>query len=66
MDDKGYVYLSVCACEILSNRHGLPLKPFRKDQVIRKKPSTIGKGRGERPKWSEEDARTLAASKFLS
>ena len=24
-------------------KHGLPLKPFKKHQVIRKRPSTIGK-----------------------
>lgn len=66
VDDQGYVHLSVCACEIVANKHGLPLEPFEKNDVIRKKRSTIGKGNGERLKWSDEDARMLAASKFLS
>ena len=60
------VYLSVCCCEIVANIHGLPLEPFEKEQVIRKKRGTIGKGSGERLKWSDETARSLAASKFLS
>lgn len=66
MDDRGYVYLSVCGCETVANKHGLPLEPFEKHQVIRKRRSTIGKGSGERLKWSDEDTRTLAASKVLS
>ena len=65
IDGRGYVSLSVCECEILSNKDGRPLKPFKKKQLIRKKRSTIGKGSGERLKWSEEGARSLAASKFL-
>lgn len=65
-DDRGYVYLSVCGCEIVANKHGLPLEPFEKSALIRKKRSTIGKGSGERLEWSDEDARTLAASRFLS
>lgn len=66
VDDRGYVYLSVCCCEIVANKHGLPLKPFEKEQVLRKQRSTIGKGSGERLKWSDEAARSLAASKFLN
>jgi hypothetical protein len=62
---RGYVYLSVCRCEILSTKDGLPLKPFKKDEIIRKKRSTIGKGGGERLMWTDESARSLAASKFL-
>jgi hypothetical protein len=41
-------------------------QPFEKHQVTRKKRSTIGKGGGERLEWSDEDERTLAASRFLS
>jgi hypothetical protein len=40
--------------------------PFKKKQIIRKKRSTIGKGSGERLKWSEEGARALVVSKFMS
>ena len=68
VDARGYVSLSVCQCEIISNPHDLPAKALtlRKKEIIRKQRSTIGKGRGERLKWSEESARSLAASKFLS
>jgi hypothetical protein len=62
---RGYAYLSVCQCEILSNTQGLSLEPFKKDEIIRKKRSTIGKGGGERLKWSDEGARALTESKFF-
>ena len=62
VDASGYVSLSVCECEILSNIHGLKLKPLEKGEVIRKQRSTIGKGNGERLKWSREDARSLIVS----
>ena len=66
-DASGYVSLSVCECEIISNVHNLPLKllMLRKKETIRKLRSSIGKGNGERLKWSEEGARSLVVSKFL-
>jgi hypothetical protein len=47
--------------------HNLPLRllMLRKKETIRKLRSTIGKGNGERLKWSEEGARSLVVSKFL-
>ena len=65
IDARDFVSLSVCACEIVSNKDGRSLEPFKKNQLIRKKRGTIGKGSGERLKWSEEGARSLAVSKFL-
>jgi len=65
IDARDYVSMSVCACEILSNKDGRPMEPFKQKEIIRKKRSTIGKGSGERLKWSEEGTRSLAASKFL-
>jgi hypothetical protein len=66
VDAGGYVSLSVLECELLTNTHGLPLKPLKKGEIIRKQRSTIGKGSGERLKWSHEDARSLVVSKFLN
>ena len=66
VDARGYVSLAVLECDILSNTHGLPLKPLKKGEIIRKQRSTIGKGSGERLKWSHEDARSLIVSKFLN
>ena len=66
IDARDFVSLSVCACEIVSNKDGRSLEPFKKKQLIRKKRGTIGKGSGERLKWSEEDVRLRAVSKFLS
>ena len=66
VDAGGYVSLSVLEYELLTNTHGLPLKPLKKGEIIRKQRSTIGKGSGERLKWSHEDARSLIVSKFLN
>lgn len=67
VDARGYVSLSVLECDILSNTtDGLPLKPLKKGEIIRKQRSTIGKGSGVRLKWSHEDARALIVSKFLN
>jgi hypothetical protein len=65
IDARDYVSLSICACEIVSQKDGLPVELFKKKQLIRKKRSTIGKGSGERLNWSEEDVRLRAVSKFL-
>ena len=67
MDASGYVSLSVCQCEIVSNERDLPVRllTLRKKEIIRKQRSTIGKGSGERLTWSEEGARSLVVSKFL-
>jgi hypothetical protein len=66
MDSKGFVRLSVMKDEITANKYGMPLKPLKKDQVIVKKRATIGRGSAERMKWSDESARALAVSRFLS
>jgi hypothetical protein len=50
----------------VKRKEGLPLKPLKKGEIIRKQRSTIGKGSGERLKWSHEDARSLIVSKFLN
>jgi len=65
-DGKGFVSFSVLKCEVLSNLVARPLEPFNKGDIVRRKRKTIGKGSGERLKWSEEAARTLATSRFLS
>ena len=66
VDNKGFVRLSVIHDEILANKYGMPLKSLKKDQVIVKKRATIARGKPERMKWSEETARALAVSRFLS
>lgn len=64
-DGNGFVRLSVVKCEILTNQSVRVLEPFPKGQVVKRKRATIGRGGGERLKWSEEGARALAASRFL-
>src|SRR5437868_7123988 len=66
VDSKGFVRLSVMQDEITANKYGMPLKPLKKDQVITKKRATIGRGKAERLKWTEETVRAIEVSKFLS
>jgi hypothetical protein len=66
VDSKGFVRLSVMKDEITANKYGMPLKPLKKDQVIVKKRVTVGRGGAERMKWSDESARAMAVSRFLS
>lgn len=66
VDSKGFVRLSVMKDEITANKYEMPLKPLKKDQVIVKKRATIGRGHAERLKWSDESARALTVSRFLS
>ena len=65
-DSKGFVRLSVMKDEITANKYGMPLKPLKKDQAIVKKRATIARGSAERMKWSDESARAMAVSRFLS
>lgn len=66
LDSRGSVRLSVIKDEILENKFGMPLKALKQDDVIVRKRATIERGNPERMKWSEESARSLAVSKFLS
>jgi hypothetical protein len=65
-DGKGFVYLKVMKCEILSSLYAKELEPLKKDQIIKRKRVTVGKGGVERLKWSDESARALAVSRFMS
>ena len=64
-DRAHFVFLTVLKCEILDNLTVRALEPLPTGLLIRRKRFTIGRGSGERLKWSEEGARALAASKFL-
>ena len=66
IDGSGYVSLSILECEILSTGDGPKPEPLKKGESLRKLRRTIGKGNGERLKWSREDARSLVVSKFLN
>ena len=66
VDNKGFVRCSVLSDEIVANKYGMPLKTLKKDEVITKKIATIMKGSPERRQWSDESARALAVSRFMS
>ena len=65
-DSKGFVYLKVMKCEILSSLYARQLEPLKTDQIVKRKRVTIGRGGAERLKWSDESARALAVSRFMS
>jgi len=67
-DQKGFVRLCVMKCEILDNIGARVLEPFRKDEVVKRKRTTIARGGGERLPWGGKDgegARAQVTSKFL-
>jgi hypothetical protein len=65
VDSKDFIRLSVMKDEILENKFGMPLKTFKKDDVIVKKRATIAKGSPERLEWSDESVRSRTVSRFL-
>ncbi len=65
-DSREYLKLLVIKAEIVKNTHGMPLKTFKKDEIVIKKRATIERGNPERLKWSDEAQRSIEVSKFLS
>ena len=65
LDSRGFVRLSVIDDEITKNPDRMPLKLLKKGEVIVKKRATIGRGKAERLKWTEETVRAIEVSKFL-
>ena len=66
VDSREYVRLLVIKAEITKNTHGMPLKAFKKDDIVVKKRATIMRGNPERLKWIDEAHRSAEISKFLS
>lgn len=66
LDSREYVRLQVIKAEIVKNDHGLPLKTFKKDEIIVKKRATIQRGSPERLVWLYECDRSREISEFLT
>ena len=66
VDRRDFVRLSVIKDEITDNPDRMPMKLFKKGEVIVKKRATIARGKAERLKWTEETVRAVKVSKFLS
>ncbi|MBK9131248.1 MAG: hypothetical protein IPM20_06370 [Gammaproteobacteria bacterium] len=66
-DEKGWVWLLVVGCEVLSEKPSRrPRKlVLDKGSKIKRKRTTLARGNIERLPWSEESARLLLASRFL-
>ena len=67
-DEAGWVLLLVRACEVLSATVGWDIRDvpsLSKNTEIKRKRTTIVRGKAERLLWSDESARAIVASKFL-
>lgn len=60
-DEAGWVFLLVRRCSVVSERTGysVPLLPL--GQEVRRKRSTLSRGKPERLLWSDESARSAVA-----
>ncbi len=65
-DEGGWLDLLVRACTVSSETPGRKVALLPKGQEVRRKRRTIERGKPERLLWSDESARALLVSKFLS
>ncbi len=64
-DEEGWVDLLIRAHTISHEKPGRKVEVLAKGTEIRRKRSTIERGKPERLIWSDESARTIIASSFL-
>ena len=64
-DGDGWVRILVRRSEIVSEKPGRRIAPLPKESEIRRKRSTIERGKAERLLWSDETARGALISRFL-
>ena len=57
--DREYVTIEVIAAEILQSETAKPLRPYKTEQILRKKSQTLLKGKAERLLWEEESSRVI-------
>ncbi len=65
-DEGGWVDVLIRGCTIVSEKPGRKVALLPKGQEARRKRRTIERGKPERLLWSDESARAILASKFLS
>src|SRR5690349_4824836 len=65
IDKEGWVRLLIRDNAVTHEMPGRRIAPLPKIQEIRRKRSTILRGKPERLLWSDESARAVLASKFL-
>src|SRR5438132_3251150 len=64
-DGEEWVYLLVRRCEMVSEKTGRKVALLPKGEEIRRKRTTIERGKAERLAWSDETARGALVSRFL-
>jgi len=64
-DERGDLHLEVIEAVIVSNRYGVPLKVFRKDEKLWRKKEKIERGNPERKIRSDESERSFTVSRFF-
>src|SRR5208282_1727898 len=65
-DEGGWVDVLIRGCSVASEKPGRKVALLPKGQEVRRKRRTIERGKPERLLWSDESARALLVSKFLS
>ena len=65
-DQGGWVDVLVRGCSVASEKPGRKVALLPKGQEVRRKRHTIERGKPERLLWTDESARAILASKFLS
>lgn len=64
--DDGMAQMLVKSCVTTNSKEWWkPIEPFKRDEILRRRVSTIGQGGAERLLWSDESARALVVSKFM-
>lgn len=65
-DEEGWVWLLVRSCEIVSEKPGRrKVEKLKNGREVKRKRSTVMRGKPARMLWSDESARDITASPFL-
>jgi hypothetical protein len=64
-DAEGWVHVLVRRCEMVSEKLGRKVALLPKGEEVRRKRTTIVRGKPERLPWSDETARGALISRFL-
>jgi len=63
--EEGWVYLLVRSCEVIKEKSSKKVEKLQVGKDIKRKRSTIARGKPVRLLWSDEEARAVLASQFL-
>jgi hypothetical protein len=64
-EEGGWIVLLIRACELVGEKPGSRPTLLRKGEEVRRRRTTLVRGKAERLPWSDETARGALMSKFL-